>query len=72
MVLLLQVTAIGFFLVVLAAWIAESYKTGNRLWVWMREVVVEYIYDDMYLGVWRAMMRHHDDPALTYNGRHFK
>ena len=67
-------TVFGLLLlaVVLAAWIAESYKNGNRFWTYMRETVVEYLYDDVYLGAWRAMMRHSGDPALTYNGRHFK
>lgn len=72
MTLIVQMFSTGLLLVVIAAWIAESHKNGNRFWVWVRQVPVEYLYDDVYLGAWRAMMRHHDDPALTYSGRHFR
>lgn len=72
MTLTLQVFAAALLGVIIAAWIAESYKNGNQFWVWVREVPVEYLYDEVYLGAWRAMMRHSDDPSLTYNGRHFK
>lgn len=69
---LLQFTALGFLTVVILAWICEAYRSGNRFWTWVRDVLIEYLYEQVYLGAWRAMMRHSDDPALTYNGRHFK
>lgn len=34
--------------------------------------LIEYLYDNVYLAAWRAMMRHAADPAYAYNGRHFR
>lgn len=61
--------------VIIAAWIAESHKNGNRFWVWVRaglEAGADCIYDHCYLAIWRAMMRHAADPAYKYHGRHAK
>lgn len=67
--------ALAGLAVIIAAWIAESYKNGNRFWVNVRfglDMELEWLYDHCYLAVWRAMMRHTGDPSYSYEGRHAK
>lgn len=57
--------------VIAAAWISQAYRDGNRFWV-LAHQVLDNLYEQVYLAIWVAMMRHAADPAYSYEGKHFK
>lgn len=73
--LVVKLFTVACLIVIIAAWVAESHKNGNRVLVWMRAGVdrfADWLYEATYCKMWRALMRHAGDPAYSYQGRHFK
>lgn len=69
--LVIKLFTIACLLVIVSAWIAEAYKNGNGFWVKAHEIA-DRLYEQTYLAMWCAMMRHAADPAYNYEGKHFK
>jgi hypothetical protein len=69
--LVIKLFTVACLAVVVAAWIAESYSNGNRVWVKAHEII-DNLYEQVYLAAWVAMMRHAADPAYSYEGKHFR